>query len=103
MYKRQLERFDPIASTRRDPVTIAQASVVLLDLAGTRYVRCSWFAAHFRREDPAASPHDVAHRMQRVGWLRRGREGRIKSTPPARKGQLAWSFYVVPTGWEDNQ
>lgn len=41
--------------------------------------------------------------MLRVGWLRRGRDGRIKATPPARKGQLAWSFYVVTAGWEDDQ
>ena len=92
-----LERFDPIASTRRDPVTIAQASVVLHD-QGTRYVRCSWFGSHFRRENPTASPQEVAHRMQRVGWLRRGREGRIKATPPARKGQLAWSGQVGRSG-----
>ena len=32
------------------------------------YVRRSWFAAHFRREDSTASAHEVAHRTQRVGW-----------------------------------
>jgi hypothetical protein len=39
--------------------------------------------------------------MQRVGWVRRGRLGRIKATPVGREGQLNWSFYVVPKGWED--
>jgi hypothetical protein len=96
-----LERFDPIASARRDSVTVAQASVVLHDPQGIRYVRCSWLAAQYRREDPTASPQDVAHRMQRVGWPRRGRHGRIKATPVGRKGQLAWNFYVVAPGWEE--
>jgi hypothetical protein len=68
-----LERFDPIAHARRDVISVAQASTVLHDPQGVRFVRCSWFAAHYRREVPTASPQDVAHRMARVGWERRGR------------------------------
>jgi hypothetical protein len=67
---------------------------------GTRYVRCGWYRDHIRMHDGAVSALDVAHRMERVGWLRRGTHGRIKATCPNRPESLVWTFYEVPDGWE---
>jgi hypothetical protein len=41
--------------------------------------------------------------MERIGWHRRGQTGRIKATAPGRTGSLAWSFYLVAHGWEDDR
>lgn len=98
-----LERMDPIAQARAATTTVAQASVVLRDAEGVRYVRCGWFRAHVRHDDPGASPQEIAHRMRRVGWQQRGGQGRIKATRPGHTGQLLWTFYTVPPSWEDER
>ncbi len=96
-----LQRIDPSgARFRGEAGTVAAASVVLEDRCGIRLVRCGWFRAHVRAEDNVSAT-EVAHRMQRVGWRRNGKTGRIKATPPGRRGQLAWSFYEIPAGWEN--
>lgn len=98
-----LERMDPGIHANLRAVTVAQASVILRDTEGTRYVRCSWFRAHVRSEDGSVSPQEIAHRMERIGWRRRGGEGRIKATRPGHRGSLVWAFYTVPADWEDDQ
>ena len=92
---------DPGAA-RRAGVTpsIAAGSVLLRTPDGTRFVRAGWFAEHVR-EGENVSPADIAHRMERVGWQRRGKTGRIKATAPTDGRQLGWNFHIVPAGWED--
>jgi hypothetical protein len=99
----ELESLHPIELASSGSISVAEASTVLEDLAGFRYVRCGWFRAHVRREDPSLSPQQVAHRMQRVGWNRRGTTGRIKASRPKFLDSLAWSFYIVNPGWERDQ
>ncbi len=82
-----LERMDPIAQAREAITTVAQASVVLRDTEGTRYVRCGWFRTHVRHDDPGVAPQEIAHRMRRVGWQQRGGQGRIKATRPGESDQ----------------
>jgi hypothetical protein len=74
---------------------------VLRHRDGSRYVRAGWFCEAVRGHDAAISPHELAHRMERIGWGRRGKTGRIKATAPGRSDTLAWSFYMVPAGWDD--
>ena len=93
-----LEHIDPAAG--RFGRDIATASFVLRHTTGLRLVRCGWFKAFVRAEDNVTGP-EIAHRMARVGWTRRGSTGRIKASRTGRPGQLAWSFYEVPAGWED--
>lgn len=78
----------------------ARSVVALVDSEGSRYVRTGWFREHVRQDDRAVSPQEIAQRMERVGWRRRGKEGRIKATSPGLRGQLVWPFYVVPAQWE---
>jgi hypothetical protein len=68
---------------------------------GTRYVRCGWYRENVRAHDGTVSALDLAHRMERVGWLRRGTHGRIKATCPTRSQTLVWTFYEIPDGWEN--
>jgi bifunctional DNA primase/polymerase-like protein/primase-like protein len=97
----RLERHDPWALARERACSLAHEGLVLVHDDGTRFVRCGWFHAFARSQDVnAGSNADVAQRMERVGWRRRGKRGRIKATPPGRPGQLAWSFFVVERGWE---
>ena len=79
--------------------SVAAAATVLVHTDGTRLVRCGWFRAHVRGED-AIGPTEIANRMQRVGWTRRGGTGRVKASHPHQPVSLAWSFYTVPAGWE---
>jgi hypothetical protein len=98
----ELERQDnPVAAARRDPTSIAQACLVLRHLDGTRYVRSGWFRSYVRQEDVTVPAQEVAQRMERVGWQRRGREGWIKATRPAFQDVHRWRFYVVREGWEE--
>lgn len=99
----ELDRIDPFARSRQDGMSIAAASLVLRHEDGTRLVRCGWFRAHARQDDPTASPQEIANRMQRVGWQRRNKSGRIKATRPGNVGSLVWTFYSVPANWEDDQ
>jgi hypothetical protein len=97
-----LEQIEPYSKARADASSVARASVVLVHTDGTRFVRCGWFRSFARTEDPGASPQQVAQRMERVGWKRRGATGRIKATRPGHDGSLVWTFYMVPAGWEDD-
>ena len=84
----------------RDPAGVPPPNWVLRHTDGVRLVRSSWFVAHVRNID-SASTRDIPTRMARVGWQRRGSEGRVKATRPGLKGQLNWAFFFVPDGWED--
>lgn len=95
-----LEQNDAITKAKQGAISVAQASTVLQHSNGARFVRCGWFRAHVRQEDSSLSPQQIANRMQMVGWGRRGKTGRIKATRPKFGQPLAWSFYVVPAGWE---
>jgi hypothetical protein len=94
-----LSTIEPAFERNAGRGSVAAASVVLRHQDGSRYVRCGWFRAHVRAEDSIAAT-EIAHRMQRVGWHRRGATGRIKATNPSRPNSLAWSFFTVPDGWE---
>jgi hypothetical protein len=97
-----LERIDPVSMANREAISVAAASLVLVHTDGTRLVRCGWFRAHAKREDSSVSPEQIALRMQRVGWTRRGAHGRVKATRPGNQGTaLVWTFYSVPKGWEE--
>lgn len=93
----QLNEIDP----SRDPVGVPPPSTVLRHVDGTRLVRASWFGDYVRRMD-TVSTRDIPMRMSRVGWHRRGSEGRIKASRPGFRDTLQWSFYLVAEGWEND-
>ncbi len=100
----ELERHDPYAMAKEQAVSLAHAGRVLRHTDGSRFVRCGWFHSFARTQDVSAGGNaDVAARMERVGWQRRGNRGRIKATREGFPGQLQWSFFEVPAGWEDEQ
>jgi hypothetical protein len=80
---------------------LSAATVVLRHTDGTRYVRCGWFREAVRAQDANISPQQLAQRMERIGWSRRGGHGRIKASRPGGSGQLGWNFYVVSAEWEE--
>jgi hypothetical protein len=98
-----LERTRPVETARAENVSIAQGSAVLRHVDGTRLVRCGWFRDAIRAQDAMVSPPELAHRMLRVGWRRRGADGRIKASRPGHDGRLIWTFYEIPAGWEDER
>ena len=63
-------------------------------------MRGGWFRSFMRGEDHTISPQQVVDRMLRVGWQRRGVQGRIKASCPNRPQQLAWAFFIVAPDWE---
>lgn len=97
-----LKDVDPVALRNLGEASSIAAGAPVLRHAddGTRYVRAGWFRTHVKTEESVSST-ELAMRMQRVGWQRRGESGRIKATRPGFKDHvLAWSFYTVPSGWE---
>lgn len=96
-----LERNSPWEVARHNAVSVASASIVLRHTNGMRLVRSHWFGSHVKQHDSSIGEREVPKRMARVGWIRRGREGRVKATRPDLPGQLNWSFYFVPAGWEN--
>lgn len=98
-----LELSDPLAKSRVEGTGIATASIVLRHTDGDRLVRAGWFYQHVRSLDAGVGQSALTLRMLRVGWLRRGRSGRVKATCPARPGVLGWNFWTVPGTWEDDR
>lgn len=96
----RLRDLDPEQAQRTSGTSIAGASVVLEHHDGTQFVRCGWMRSHVRQEDGSVSQIEIAHRLQRVGWTRRGSTGRIKASRPGSTDALGWTFYEVPAGWE---
>jgi hypothetical protein len=85
----------------RSANVLAQRCVVLMDRpSGVRLVRAGWFVSFVRRQVGGMySPQALGVQMERVGWERRGKEGRVKATSPDGGRTLIWRFYSVPTGW----
>jgi hypothetical protein len=97
----RLRANDPYAKRSAGEVTtIAGGSIVLRHESGTRYVRCGWFLSHVKLEESIGAVQ-LANRMERVGWRKRGKSGRIKAMRPSFGDVLAWSFYEVPVSWGD--
>ena len=95
---------EPYLDSRASSKPYAAATIVLRSVDGSRLVRCNWFRAYVRSEqDSTVSPRQIASRMERIGWERRGTEGRIKATCPNRAETLTWAFWSVPAGWEDRE
>jgi hypothetical protein len=91
---------DPAARARELGTSIARQCTVNEDREGTRYVRCGWFLSFVRAVAGAYSSEELARDMQRVGWERSGKSGRIKACAPGHSRELGWSFYLVHAGWE---
>lgn len=96
-----MKAIDPVARARENGTAIAAATIVLRHSDGSRLVRCGWYRDAIRAQDSAISPQDLAHRMERVGWQRRGSTGRIKACQPLGAGRLSWTFYTVPKDWAE--
>jgi hypothetical protein len=94
-----LSHRDPWATAREDRRSYASACIVLRDVDGSQLVRAEWFLRYVRSMVPRETPASLRVRMERVGWQRRGSEGRIKATAPARTAELIWAFWIVPVGW----
>jgi hypothetical protein len=97
------ERQHPDSDVRErlTPLMLAARSPVLVDRATrTEYIRTGWFRQYVRRE--LGGVYDagrLATRMERLGWKRPGREGRIMARCPTDDRSLVWTFYVVEAGW----
>jgi hypothetical protein len=94
---------DPYVRSRVESTPYATGTAVLRHHDGTLYVRCGWFYGYARVLDLGVSQAELAHRMSRVGWDRRGGRGAIKATAPSRDASLVWNFYSVPDGWKDGR
>ena len=94
---------DPIseAGEHASALAIACKAPMLVDRAsGVELIRTGWFRQYVRREVGGVyGPAQLATRMERVGWRRPGREGRIMARCPTDDRSLVWSFYVVEPGW----
>jgi len=74
----------------------ASMSAVLRDVDGTLYVRSGHFFVFVRHRAGGLSEGAIGMRMQRVGWGKRSRSGRIKATAPGFSHSLNWAFFSVP-------
>lgn len=100
----QLAHRDPWTHARgQDRPYEAGCLVLRDDASGARFVRSEWFVRYVRTQAPRETPASVRTRMARVGWERRGTEGRIKARAPGRSDELVWAFYIAPAGWGDSQ
>ena len=98
----RLEALDPLTLVHHAQApNVAAASIVLVDATGLRYVHCGWFLQHVRRTWEPITPLDLALRMERVGWSRRGQRGRWKATAAGRSQVILLPLWQVPAGWEE--
>lgn len=97
----KLANIDPRARHRESNISIPAASLVLRCPDGSRLVRTDWMRAYIRSIEPRMTPAGIAVVMQRVGWIRRGKEGRWKARRPGFPGELNLAFWLVPSGWDE--
>jgi hypothetical protein len=95
----RLDQRNPWDHARDLGHSFSKGCLVLADVTGVRLVRCEWFSRYVRSLSPRETPATVNSRMMRVGWERRGQEGRIKATAQGRAATLQWAFWLVPKGW----
>jgi hypothetical protein len=95
----QAQRWDAFSRLNGHPVE-PWGRLVLRHTNGIQYVRSGWFLTYARTCD-AIGPGALATRMQRVGWIRRGKEGRIKAVRPEFAQARSFNFWIVPNGWQD--
>lgn len=97
----RLREIDPWAMAKESGGSFARHMMVPIDESGVRYVRVGWYQAYVRQFDGTVSANQIVGRMLRVGWERRGKEGRIGARRPKLPGFMNIKFLLVPAGWED--
>jgi hypothetical protein len=98
----RLQATDPaLMAAETKGASIARYMLVPVDRSGIRYVRVGWFLAYVHGRDGAVGGREAVARMQRVGWTRRGTEGRIGARRPGLPGQVNLKFLLVAEGWEE--
>lgn len=99
----QRQRWDAFNRLGRYPATEHTNGMVLRHADNSRYVRSGWFLHYVKTTDATIGPATLTTRMARVGWTKRGKEGRIKASHPDFARCLSWNFWTVPAGWEDDR
>jgi primase-polymerase (primpol)-like protein len=92
---------DPLGDARSATQVSRNAPIVLDPNTGLRFVRQTWFHAYVKHHLGGATVERLAGRVEMLGWMRRGRDGRIKATPTDGGKELFDHFYVIPVGWEN--
>jgi len=96
----ELEGYAPRSTAREQGLSLAAAGRVLVHADGVRFVRTGWFHDWARSLDVSAGGNaEIGARMERVGWGRRGRHGRIKATRPGFRESRVWNFFTVAPDW----
>jgi hypothetical protein len=100
----ELKRTDPNVDARasQEGATIAEASTVLVDKDGTRYVRAGWFGSVRAPRGPGRKPAAgrPAHDSRRLAAPRQGRPDQGDPARACEARSCGRSIYV-PAGWED--
>jgi hypothetical protein len=97
----RLRATDPWALAKEYGCAFARQMLVPVDRSGVRYVRVGWYQSYVRRFDGTISANQIVGRMLRVGWQRRGKEGRIGARRPTLEGSTNLKFLLARSGWED--
>jgi hypothetical protein len=97
----RLRATDPWELGREQGSAFVRHMLVPVDVSGIRYVRVGWYQAFVRQFDGSVGAGQIVARMLRVGWQRRGHEGRIGARRPGLPGQTNLKFLLVCDGWED--
>jgi hypothetical protein len=100
----QTERFRAFAKLEKQaPYVRAEgAHLVVRDPdTGSRYARAQWLKEYLRKHADPGEITPILRELEKSGWTQPGREGRIKATSPTSGAPLQWSFWVVPSGWDE--
>jgi hypothetical protein len=98
-----LSNVEPRHDCELNRTSYARGCRTVVGRDGRQYVRTGWFQRHVRESDWHISPPAIATAIQRVGWVRPGREGRMKATRRSNGQTLIHTFYIVPAGWLEAQ
>lgn len=99
----QRQRWDAFTRLSRNIAAETTTGLVLRHTDNSRYVRSGWFLRYVKTIDAAIGPGALTIRMARVGWIKRGTEGRIIARHPDFARSQSWNFWIVHEGWEDSR
>ena len=97
----QRQRWEAFTRLAKYPAAEPTLGIVLRHVDDSRYVRSGWFLRYVKASDTTIGPAALAICMMRVGWIKRGKEGRIIARHPDFERSQSWNFWIVQKGWED--
>jgi hypothetical protein len=90
----------PATKAKAEGMSLAAASIVLVDASGKRYVRVRWFVDYVKASATSSTVNTILEMAEAPGWWTRpNTQSRIKATSPSGGKPISMVLFEVPAEW----